>query len=65
MGLKIKSPDQHFQFQVTLPKGKKDFQLKIISYSLHMHGSSAELRTQIYIGLDIDYIDKEKALILD
>ena len=34
-----------------------------ILFLTYARGSSAELRTQIYIGLDIDYIDKEKALI--
>lgn len=40
-------------------KSNKEF-INFLSYA---KGSCGELRTQIYIGIEIDYIDKEKGML--
>jgi len=60
MDSRIKLLDQDYQSQVILPKVLKERHNKdCIKFLSYAKGSCGELRCQIYIGMDIDYIPKE------
>ncbi|WP_420825680.1 four helix bundle protein [Thiocystis minor] len=57
----MRSPGQGSRFQAISRKGWSDDPTRIGSdISISRSGSCGELRTQIYIGVEIGYIDKEQ-----
>jgi len=61
MDLKIKLPVQGYRFPQTLRRGWRESQPKeCVNFLSYAKGSCGELRTQIYIGIDIGYVPDEK-----
>jgi hypothetical protein len=58
LGFVTRLPGLLYQYQAILQKAWNETQKKIFARFLeYSKGSCGELRTQIYIGIDIDYIE--------